>query len=68
MMTEAILIGLACLLSYIVGIFQTKYSIRNEEANKRSDSILRANAARESVVDGDESAISADVYNRDNRK
>lgn len=67
-MTEAILIGLACLLSYIVGIFQTKCSIRNEEANKRSDSIRRANAARESVVDGDESAISADVYNRDNRK
>lgn len=67
-MTEAILIGLACLLSYIVGIFQTKYSIRKEEANKRSDSIRRANAARESVVDGDESAISADIYNRDNRK
>lgn len=63
-MTEAILVGLACLLSYIVGIFQTKYSIRNEE----SDSIRRANAARESVVDGDESAISADIYNRDNRK
>lgn len=63
-MTEAILIGLACLLSFIVG----KYSIRNEEANKRSDSIRRANAARESVVDGDKSAISADVYNRDNRK
>ena len=63
-MTEAFLIGLACLLSYIVGVFQTKCSIRNEEA----DSIQRANAARESVVDGDESAIAADIYNRDNRK
>ena len=58
-MTEAILIGLACLLSYIVGIFQTKYSIRNEEANNQSDSLQRANAARESVVDGDKSAIAA---------
>jgi hypothetical protein len=67
-MSEAFLIGLACLLSYIVGVFQTKYSIRNEEANKQYDSIQRANAARESVVDGDESAISADIYNRDNRK
>lgn len=67
-MTEAFLIGLACLLSYIVGIFQTKYSIKDEEENKQSDSIRRANAARESVVDGDESAISADIYNRDNRK
>lgn len=67
-MTEAILVGLACLLSYIVGIFQTKYSIKDEEENKQSDSIRRANAARESVVDGDESAISADIYNRDNRK
>lgn len=61
---EAILIGLACLLSYIVGVFQTKCSIKDEE----SDSIQRANAARESVVDGDQSAISADIYNRDNRK
>lgn len=67
-MTEAILVGLACLLSYIVGIFQTKYSIKDEEENKQSDSIRRANAARESVVDGDESAISTDIYNRDNRK
>ena len=66
-MSEAILVGLACLLSYIVGIFQTKYSIKDEEANKQSDSIQRANSARESVVDGDESAISADIYNRDNR-
>lgn len=63
-MSEAILIGLACLLSYIVGVFQTKCSIKDEE----SDSIQRANAARESVVDGDQSAISADIYNRDNRK
>lgn len=63
-MMEAILIGLACLLSYIVGVFQTKCSIKDEE----SDSIQRANAARESVVDGDQSAISADIYNRDNRK
>ena len=67
-MSEAILIGLACLLSYIVGIFQTKYSIKDEEENKQSDSIRRANAARESVVDGDKSAIATDVYNRDNRK
>lgn len=67
-MTETFLIGLACLLSYIVGIFQTKYSIKDEEANKQSDSIQRANAARESVFDGDKSAISADIYNRDNRK
>ena len=67
-MTEAILIGLACVLSYIVGIFQTKFLEKDEEAKKQSDSIHRANAARESVVDGDESAISADIYNRDNRK
>lgn len=67
-MTEAILICLACVLSYIVGVFQTKYSIRDEESKKQSDSVQRANAARESVVDGDKSAISADIYNRDNRK
>ena len=67
-MTEAILVGLACLLSYFVGVFQTKFLAKDEEANKRSDSIRRANAARESVVDGDESAIESDVFNRDNRK
>lgn len=33
-MMEAILIGLACLLSYIVGVFQTKCSIRNEEVKQ----------------------------------
>lgn len=67
-MTEAFLIGLACVLSYIIGIFQTKFLAKDEESKKQSDSIQRANAARESVVDGDESAISADIYNRDNRK
>lgn len=67
-MTEAILVGLACLLSYIVGIFQTKFLAKDEEAKKQSDSIQRANAARESVVDGDKSAIATDVYNRDNKQ
>lgn len=67
-MTEAILVGLACLLSYFVGVFQTKFLVKDEEANKQSDSIQRANAARESVVDGDKSAIATDVYNRDNKQ
>lgn len=67
-MTDAFLICLSCILSYFIGVFQIKYILRNEEANKQSDSIQRANAARESVVRGDKSAIAADVYNRDNRK
>ena len=67
-MTEAILVGLACLLSYFVGVFQTKFLAKDEETNRKSDSLQRANAARESVVDGDKSAIAADIYNRDNRK
>lgn len=67
-MTEAILIGLTCVLSYFIGVFQTRLFDRNEANRKQSDSILRANAARDKVVSGDKSAIESDIYNRDNKQ
>lgn len=63
-MTEGILIFLACVLSFVIGVYKTRLSVKNDE----TDDILRANRARDKVVSGDESAISADVFNRDNRK
>lgn len=67
-MTEAILIGLVCVLSYFIGVFQTRLFDRNEANKEQSDSILRANAARDSVRNGDQSAIESDIYNRDNKR
>ena len=63
-MTEGILIFLSCVLCFVIGIIQTKLSMKNDE----TDDILRANKARDKVVSGDESAIASDVFNRDNRK
>lgn len=64
MTLEIILIVLVSISSYFVGVFKTK----NEHNSKQADSVHRANRARDSVVSGDESAISTDVFNRDNRK
>lgn len=68
MMTEAILIGLACLLSYFIGVYKATLGIKNEQTDGQADSILRANAARDKVVSGDKSAIESDIYNRDNKQ
>lgn len=57
-MSEAFLMGLVCLLSYIVGVVQTTLMMKD----KQSDSVRRANDARESVTDED---LSTDKYNRD---
>lgn len=66
-MTEAILIGLTCVLSYFIGVFQTRLFERNETSRKQSDSILRANAARDAIRNGDKSEIESDVFNRDGK-
>lgn len=63
-MTEGILIFLVSVLCFVIGVIQTKLAMKNDE----TDSVHRANRARDSVVSGDESAISADFFNRDNRK
>lgn len=66
-MTEAILIGLTCVLSYFIGVFQTRLFDRNEANREQSDSILRANAARDAIRNGDKSEIESDVFNRDGK-